>query len=625
MQLFVALVAGPASVALGLLVVSRGGQRRIGWLLVAHGVCVGTFLGAPDARSTSHAGMVVDQLTQGTWVLLFLWLALIAHLLPDGRPISSSWSRWIWVGVVGVVVFQIGAVGDRGGFVDSHGGRRPPVPWLPDAVSAVLGTVGMLFYVLFVVSSFVALWQRLRGAEGEDRVRLLWPVWGALSVPGLLLFGWANHFVLGDHELPFVIALGLFAVALPVTLAISVLRHRLFDIELVLSRTLTYTVLTLLVVGAYAAVLAVADRLFADRSAGGLLAVGVVAGLAHPTYERLRRSVETLVYGFRSDPARAMRELGASADSADPLHVVESITASVAEALKVDDVWVELPDQPVRVDDHAERVPLVHRRVRVGDLAVRLPPGRRLDPSDTAMLHDLAGHAALLIRTAQLAAELQDSRSRIVTAREEERKRLRRDLHDGVGPSLAAIVLKLDAASTRQGRAECNALLAETRQEARDTIDEVRRLVEDLRPPAIDEVGLLAAIRQRAASLSTDALAYDVSGPASMPALPAAVEVAAFRIATEAMTNAAKHSGASRCSVRVDLNGTFALTVADNGQGAAGPPTGAGVGWTSMSERAAELGGSCTISSRTGGGLVVRAVLPLADVLDMRAEVESSS
>ncbi len=169
-------------------------------------------------------------------------------------------------------------------------------------------------------------------------------------------------------------------------------------------------------------------------------------------------------------------------------------------------------------------------------------------------------------------------------------------------------MLRLGAIQSRTEPVERDALIVETREEVRAAIAEVRRLVDDLRPPAIDEVGLLEAIRQRAVALS-GAVAFEVTGPPAPP-LPAAVEVAAFRIASEAMTNAARHSGASRCLVGVELTGTFELTVSDNGRGAT-PDAHPGVGWASMRERAAELGGSCTITSRPGGGLIVRAVLPL--------------
>ena len=623
MQLLVALIAGLASVVLGLLVTFRGRERRIGWLLIAHGVTVGVFLGFPPSPSTSRTGMVIDQLAQGSWVFLFLWLVLIAYLLPTGHITSKRWRRLVEAGLVGVVVFQVGAAGDRSMFADAHDSQPAPLPWLPERVSGVLGLVGLLLVVVFVFGSFVHLWLRLRTSAGEDRIRLLWPVWGALSVPGVLMFGWVNHFLLGDRELPFIMALTLLGVALPATIAVSVLRHRLFDIELVLSRTLTYAALTLLVVGSYAALLTLADRVFGNRSAGGLVAVGLVAVLVHPTYAWLRRAVERRVYGYRSDPAAALRRLGASVESSDPLHVVDTITRSVAEALKVDDVWVEFTGQISHHNDQVVRVPLVHRGDHVGDLVAHLPSGRRLSPADTALLHDLTRHAAVVVKAGQLAAELLESRSRIVSAREEERKRIRRDLHDGVGPSLAAIVLKLDAVQTRTDETERNSLLAETRNETKETIREVRRLVDDLRPPAIDEVGLVNAIRQRAAALSTDALRYDVTAPEALPSLPAAAEVAVFRIASEAMTNTAKHSGASRCDVVIELDGTLGVTVTDNGRGSV-RATSAGMGWTSMTERATELGGSCTISSRAEGGLVVRAVLPLAAALDETADMEAA-
>jgi two-component system, NarL family, sensor kinase len=620
MHVLVALVAGLGSLVLGLLVVTRGGQRRIGWLLVAHAVTMAVFIGFPETPSTSRAGMVVDQLAQGSAIFLFLWLVLIAYLLPDGHTASPRWRLWVWTGLAGVVLFQVGAAGDRGMFVETHNSQQPPITWLPETVSGVVGVTGLLLVVALFIGSIVSLWRRTRAATGEDRLRLLWPLWGSLSVPAVLAFGWVNHFLLGDNEFPFLIALALLSVALPATIAISVLRHRLFDIELVLSRTLTYAALTILVVGAYAAVLGLATRAFDNQSVGGLVAVAVVAVLVQPTYAWLRRRIERLVYGYRSDPAIALRRLGDSVESADPLRVVDTITTSVAEALKVDDVRVELTGEPRRDHGHSVRVPLVHRGVRVGDLAVCVPAGRNLTPADTALLRDLARHAAVTVKAGQLAAELQESRSRIISAREEERKRLRRDLHDGVGPSLAAIVLKLNAVQTRKGEGDRNALLAEIREEAQETIREVRRLVDDLRPAAIDEVGLVGAIRQRAAALSTQALAYDVTGPDALPPLPAAVEVAAFRIASEGMTNAAKHSDASRCAVLVELDSTLGITVSDNGRGSAGP-VGSGVGWTSMTERAAELGGSCTISTRAGGGLVVRAVLPLAADVHRTADV----
>jgi signal transduction histidine kinase len=597
------LVAVEAAVPIlaGVLVAVRVPRRPFGWLLIAHGLFFFAGLSVPGP-GRSRAGLIADQLTAGAWVFLFLFLALAAYLLPDGRPLNRFWGWWIRIGVAGVVLFLVGAAGDADGFAAGHAGARLPLRWLPPAVSGILGVLGLLMVVLLFGGSVVAVWRRLRRSSGDERLQLLWLVWGALTVPVTLLFGWVNHFLLGDGP-AFSAALALVAVGLPVTIGIAVLRYRLFDIRLVLSRTLTYLLLTAAVVAVYGLALFATDRLAGNGTAGGLLAVAVVAVTVHPAYSVLRRRIERWVYGLRSDPRAAIRLLADRAEAADPDGLVAAVTDAVASALRVPGVRVE-------TTPGGSGTPMVHRGEHVGYLAVDVPPGRELSPADLELVRDLARYAAILVRAEQLNDDLRDSRSRIVSAREEERRRLRRDLHDGLGPSLAAIVLTLNAGQSRTDPGERNALLTEARDQVKEAIAEVRRLVDDLRPPAIDEVGLLNAIRQRAASLSGP-VTFEVTGPDGLPALPAAVEVAAFRIASEAMTNVVRHSGATRCRVGVHVDGSFALTVADNGRGA-DRPTGGGVGWASMRERAAEVGGSCTITNRPDSGLEIRAVLPLA-------------
>jgi two-component system NarL family sensor kinase len=600
------LLCAAVPVVVGLLVLRWHLRHLIGWLLVAHGVLFFVLL-AFDQPATSRAGLVVDQLAMGSWVLLFLCLVLAAYLLPDGHAANRFWRWWMRIGLIGVVVFFVGAAGDRQEFADAHEGARLPVPWLPESVSGLLGLVGLLLVALLFFGCFFAVWRRLRHARGDERLQLLWLVWGALTVPVTLLTGWVNYLLLDDGPL-FPAALALVAVGLPVTIGIAILRHRLFDIQLVLSRTLIYLLLVVAVVAVYALLLFATDRLTGSGTVGGLLAVGIVAVAVQPAYSFLRRRIERWVYGLRSDPRAAIRLLADRVEAADPNALIAAVTDAVAAALRVDRVWIESSGSE---QDTAMRAHMVHRGEHVGHLAIEIPPERKFLQSDLDLVHDLARYAAILVRSEQLSDELRESRSRIVAGREEERRRLRQDLHDGVGPSLAAIVLKLNAAQSQTDADERNSLIAEVRDEVRAAIAEVRRLVEGLRPPAIDEVGLLDAIRQRAASLS-GAVTFEVTGPDGLPPLPAAVEVAAFRIASEAMTNVARHSGATRCRVGVELDGTFQLTVSDNGRGT-DRTTSRGMGWTSMHERAAELGGSCTISSRSEGGLVVRAVLPLSE------------
>lgn len=601
----VALVAG-LPLLLGVLVASRGRQRGIGALLVAHGLSVGTVgvqsLGLLDGR----AGLVLDQLSQGAWVLLFAWLAVAATLLPDGRLPSPAWRPGVVAGLVGVALLVVGAAGDASTFAQEHAGRTPPLGSWPPAVATGLGLVGLPLAVSLVVGAAVAVHGRLRDSDEEGRTRLLWLVWGASALPFSLVAGWVNHFALGDRGWLTALFLGLGVLAVPVTVAVAVLRHRLFDIRLVLSRTLTYGLLVGAVLAVYAGVLEGVRRVGGDGTLAGLLAVSVVAVGIHPASSWLRTRVERRVYGFRSDPHRALRLLADRTETAGPGALTDSIAATVAEALRVDGVRV-VEEPPT--DEDVVSVPLDHRGEGLGHLVVEPSPGRRLDATGVALLHDLARYAAVVVRAERQQEALRASRSLIVTAREEERRRLRRDLHDGIGPSLAAVVLTIGAAERRADPAERSAVLGEARDEVRAAIAEVRRIVDDLRPPAIDEVGLLGAIRQRALRLS-GTVRIDVRGPETLPALPAAVENAAFRIASEAMTNVVRHADATRCTVDLTVGPAVELRVEDDGRGVRTPST-PGVGWHSMRDRAAELGGTCTIGAGPDGrGVVVHAVLP---------------
>jgi signal transduction histidine kinase len=214
----------------------------------------------------------------------------------------------------------------------------------------------------------------------------------------------------------------------------------------------------------------------------------------------------------------------------------------------------------------------------------------------------------------KLSADLQRSRERLVSAREEERRRLRRDLHDGLGPQLASLTMTAEAAKdliqTDPARAED--LLGGVMQRAQDAVSDVRRLVYELRPPALDALGLLAALRAHTDHQGEGSTRVMVEAPGALPPLPAAVEVAAYRIVMEALNNVARHAEARRCEVRLYLAepGMLTLEVSDDGRGIEDDHK-PGVGLSSMRERAEELGGSCAVASVPSGGTRVKARLPL--------------
>ncbi|SDO50417.1 Histidine kinase-, DNA gyrase B-, and HSP90-like ATPase [Geodermatophilus sp. DSM 45219] len=231
---------------------------------------------------------------------------------------------------------------------------------------------------------------------------------------------------------------------------------------------------------------------------------------------------------------------------------------------------------------------------------------------DERLLADVVRQAAAAARASALAAELQHSREQLVAAREEECRRLRRDLHDGLGPALGAVVLRIDTArnlaATRPE--ESDRILRQVRGDVSAALTDLRRLVHDLRPPALDDLGLAGAVRQQAERLLAPRVAVTVEA-GDVADLPAAVEVAAYRITSEALANVARHASASRVRVCLEREdgGALGVTVADDGVGIA-PGAPAGVGLVSLRERAAELGGRCAVECPATGGTVVRAVLP---------------
>lgn len=266
-------------------------------------------------------------------------------------------------------------------------------------------------------------------------------------------------------------------------------------------------------------------------------------------------------------------------------------------------------------DTATHEFPLAWNAQPIGSLRVALRSGTRtLDDADRMLLADVATQLAAVGFAARLTSDLEHSREQLVSAREEERRLMRRNLHDGLGPQLASAVMALDVAhrSVVNGAEQAAPLVVRAREQVQEAVADVRRLVDGLRPPALDDLGLVAALRLTGpASVTGDgAPAVSVENEGDLDRLPAAVEVAAFRIAQEAITNAVRHSGCTLVRVRlVATPETLTLEVADDGTGL---PVDArpGVGLTSMAERAAELGGSCDVSSPTAGGCRVRVTLP---------------
>lgn len=406
--------------------------------------------------------------------------------------------------------------------------------------------------------------------------------------------------------------------AVPAALAVAMTRYRLYDVDRLVDRTVVFGLVSAGVVVLYVTAVALLGGALGTRvDLGASALAAVVAAVLFPLLrDGAQRLVARRLYGWRDDPYVVLSALTGRLDGLRPMAVLDDAVAGLREALRLP--WVAVVDVTGTVlarsgerPAEPEVVALTWQGAPAGVLEVGPRAGeRRLHERDLRLLRDAAGQLAGAVRAAELAAELQASRERLVRAREQERRRLRRDLHDGLGPVLTGVALGLDgvAALVPRDPGAAVALARKVRGDAEAAVEEVRRVVHDLRPPALDQLGLVPALVQRAEALSGGSTRMSVTS-AVLPELDAAVEVACYAVAVEAMTNAARHGGAGRCEVTLEVEGPLLrLEVRDDGHGEHGPP---GVGTASSRERATELGGEVEVVGSPGRGTVVRLSLPL--------------
>jgi signal transduction histidine kinase len=478
-------------------------------------------------------------------------------------------------------------------------------------VAAALVTGGVLGIVMY-----------RRSRDPLTRSRLRWIAGGTILSAVLSLAGWHLPELVTGHQLLPAGAIGLSGLPFVVGIAVALRRHRLFDIERLANRSIVYVALVAILGAGYATLVAVlVSGLHLSGTVAAAIAAAAAALALAPLRNGAQRTVNRLMYGDRDDPAGVLARLGTRMQAVMlPNDVLPVVVDTVAQSLRLPYVAIDLADGAGEFRVAAEQgVPvgtvhtetLTHHGATVGRLRVS-ERGRDdpLEPADLELIRSLAREVGPAVQAVRLHQDLLRSRAEVVALREDERRRLRRDLHDGLGPTLAAIRLKAGLAA-RQVPPESAArgLLGEIDTEVTASLADVRRLVEDLRPPALDELGLVGAVRSRAAALAGQ-LEIDVEGSEPPDPLPAAIETAAYRIAVEAITNAVRHSGATRCTVSI-LVGEDAveLSVRDDGDGLM-PDRTPGVGLRSMRERAAEVGGALLVRSPPEGGTVVSATLP---------------
>ncbi|MBA2894110.1 sensor histidine kinase [Nonomuraea soli] len=569
------------------------------WALYSLALCASHWMHLADQGNPAYVPLA--------WFSVWAWVfpvttfsGFLPMLFPDGRLPSARW-RPVWWGLVVLCAghstlmalmpnpeLEIKLPLDNPVGVEALGG----LPWL---VETHIGWVMVPLYSLAVLS----LAFRYRAAGREVRGRIVWFV-GTMAA---YMAFWVARVVFADDSGDVVlVAIQLLLLAgAPISIVASVVRHGFYGIRVALNRTLVYVALAALLAGAYTIMIWAGDRLAGGYGpVAGLAATLAVGAVSHPLRVRLEGMVDR-AFGVERDPYRAADRLSRTSQQAEsPAEALASAIRLLRWSTNARGVAVEAGEERYsdgRLGARPRSLPLSWQGESAGTLLVSGGVG-----TGREQLTVMAKHLAELAHAVRLAEDLRRSRERIRATRDQERRRLARELHDGLGPALTGVVMMLDAAR----RAPDPALLERTQDELRATVVSVRSLVAGLRPPVLDDLGLECALREAA-----DVPGVEVDLVVSAGELPPEVELAAYRIVLEALTNVRRHAGATRAVVRLSgEDGVLRVRVDDDG---AGLPSSAvpGVGLTSMLERATEVGGSCAVEPRPGGGTSVEARLPL--------------
>jgi signal transduction histidine kinase len=642
----------------GALVASRRPENPIGWILLAGaaGVGLGFFSSEYAYYSLVTKPGSLPGAAWAAWASNWVWLLALSPvvtflllLFPDGHLPSRRWRpvAWVSAAIIGMGIFVVPFLPE----LDAEVAVDNPV-----GIEALRGVADVLFAIFFpiwiatILASAASLVARFRRARGEEREQIKWFAFAAAITAVWFAVGAVLDFLNVDYSDTVVATLGDMVAfgALPVAAGISILKYRLYDIDIVIRKTVVFGALAAFMTLVYVAIVVGIGALVAGTRSNAFLTIAAAAVIAvafQPARERARHLANRLVYGKRATPYEMLSEfsgkMAGGIATEDLLPRTARIIGEGTGAARAD-VWLKVgreirpsgcwpPDVPpleaiAASDSDLPPIPgtdgtfaVRHQGELLGALTLSKPRGETLTPAEEKLLADLASQAGLVLRNVRLTAELQAnleelraSRQRIVTAQDEERRRLERNIHDGAQQHLVALSMKLGLARTLVPREpeRAHAILEELQAEAQDAMENLRDLARGIYPPLLAEKGLATALEAQARKA---ALPVEIEAD-GIGRYPQEIEAAVYFCTLEALQNAAKYSQASRTLIQLAAGrGELTVTIRDDGRGFDPATTPLGAGLTNMSDRLAALGGALEVRSAPGEGTTVIGRIPVSE------------
>lgn len=629
----------------GALIVART-SNKVGWMFLAEGLVVALAIGARE-YAVHGGGAPLPGAAWAGWILVIALHATFPPLLfavllfPDGRLPSARWRPVAWATVAaGAVSLASNAIADVNEvpFSTNFPHLTDPVTLVPAATLRGIADGAQGIEILLFIVCAASLVVRLVRARAEERLQLKWFVYAsALAATTVVV----STFVLPDPSLAF----GTFVPLIPIAAGIAILKYRLYDIDLVINKTVVFGALAAFITAVYVAIVVGIGTVIGQGSGPNIglsiLATAVVAVAFQPVRERVQRLANRLVYGHRASPYEVLSEfssrMAGGYETEDLLPRMARILGEgtgagstrvwlkVGDELRAEAAWPASEDPPTlplengslpTVPGASLVLPVRHRGDLLGALSLAKLPGERLTPTEEKLAADLAAGAGLVLRNVRLTEELlarldelRASRQRLVAAQDAERRRLERNIHDGAQQQLVALAVKVNLVDRiiDSDRSKGHAMLTDIKVEVGEALEDLRDLARGIYPPLLADKGLAVALEAQARK-SPVPVSVEADG---IGRWPQEIEAAVYFCCLETLQNITKYAQANAATVRLtNAAGALVFEVTDDGRGFDPASTGYGTGLQGMADRLDALGGSLEVRSAPEQGTTVVGRVP---------------